>query len=124
MTPAQKHGPIPLQKCKVGGQFLINLFNEKEKEEELKNPLALNVNTTSSESMTQSVFFDYCLHFVQSLPDHQGKGKFPCILILDGHVSSWNVAALRFLIMNNVYPFSLASHTTIWSQPNDNGPIK
>ena len=27
-------------------------------------------------------------------------------------------------MLNNVYPFYLASHTSIWSQPNDNGTIK
>ena len=79
----------------------------------MRNPLAIDVNTTSNGSM-----------IVRSLPPDQGKDGLPCILILDGHVSRWNLAALQFLILNNVYPFFLASHTTIWSQPNDNGPIK
>jgi len=60
---------------------------------------------------------------VSALPSSQGKGGNPVILFLDGHSSRWNVAALRYLMLNNVYPFFLASHTTIWSQPNDNGTI-
>jgi len=43
---------------------------------------------------------------------------------MDGHVSRWNIAALRYLMLNSVYPFFLPSHTSIWSQPNDNGTIK
>ena len=74
--------------------------------------------------MTQAIFFDYCNHFVDSLPPDQGKDGLPCILFLDGHASRWNIASIRYLMLNNVYPFYLASHTSIWSQPNDNGTIK
>jgi len=82
------------------------------------------VSTSSKGSMTQVLFYQFCEHFVESLPSHQGKKGSPVILFLDGHASRWNVAALRYLMLNNVFPFFLASHTTIWSQPNDNGTIK
>jgi len=124
LTPSDKHGPIPPKKAKVPVKFYDGLFNENEVEENKRNPLAIKVNTTSTGSMTQAVFFDYCEHFVQSLPSEQGKDALPCILFLDGHASRWSVASLRYLMLNNVYPFFLASHTTIWSQPNDNGTIK
>jgi len=41
----------------------------------------------------------------------------PVILFLDGHGSHWNRNALKFLMDNKVFPFFLASHTSIWSQP-------
>ena len=103
---------------------MINLIDKKENTEEKRNPLGVKVQTSAKGSMTQVLFYDYCQHFVHSLPANQGKNKLPVILFLDGHVSCWNLAALRFLILNNVYPFFLASHTSIWSQPNDNGIIK
>ena len=70
------------------------------------------------------MFYDYCCHFVDSLPSTQGKNGEPVILFMDGHVSRWNIAALCYLMLNSVYPFFLPSHTSIWSQPNDNGTIK
>jgi len=62
----------------------------------------------------------YVNHFVLNLqPDHG-----PVILFLDGHGSRWNKHALLYLMRNNVFPFILASHTSIWSQPNDAGVNK
>jgi len=78
------------------------------------------VETTGSGSMTQEVFMVYANHFVSNLqPDHG-----PVILFLDGHGSRWNKHALLYLMRNNVFPFILASHTSIWSQPNDAGVNK
>jgi len=70
--------------------------------------------------MTQEVFYYYAQHFVRSLPENHG----PAILFLDGHASRWSVPALRYLLKNHVYAFFLASHTSIWSQPNDGGVNK
>ena len=122
LSPYEKHGPRPPEIRKVSDRFKINLIDE-ENGIIKKNPLGIKVNTSSKGSMTQELFYNYCKHFVESLPLTQGK-KNPVILFLDGHVSRWNLAALRYLVLNNVYPFFLASHTTIWSQPNNNGPIK
>jgi len=69
--------------------------------------------------MTQEVFYAYAQHFVESLPDDHGTN----ILFLDGHASHWSVPALCFLMKNQVFPF-FASHTSIWSQPNDGGVNK
>jgi len=124
LTAFQKHGPIPPNKPKVSDKFFENLINLKEKEENKRNPLGVSINVTSSGSMTQEIFFDFCRHFVKCLPTDQGKHGSAVILFLDGHASRWNVAALRFLILNRVFPFFLASHTSVWSQPNDNGTIK
>ena len=120
----EKHGPHPPREHHVPDRFMINLLDLKGEEEMKKNILGISIATTTNGSMTQAIFFSFCKHFVSSLPSSQGKGGNPVILFLDGHSSRWNVAALRYLILNNVYPFFLASHTTIWSQPNDNGTIK
>jgi len=77
----------------------------------------ITVETMRSGSMTQEVFMVYAKHFVATLPlNHR-----PVILFLDSHGSQWNKYALNFLLDNKVFPFFLASHTSIWSQPNDAG---
>jgi len=63
----------------------------------------------------QEVFYTFAQHFVSSLPADHGS----VILFLDGHASRWSVPALFYLMKNKVFPFILASHTSIWSQPND-----
>jgi len=82
-----------------------------------KNPMGTTVVSTSGGSMTQSTFYNYAEHFVANIStDHE-----PLILFLDGHASRWSISALRLLLNNNVFPFFLPSHTSIWSQPNDCG---
>ena len=70
--------------------------------------------------MTQEMFFLFAEHFISSLPENSG----PVILLLDGHGSRWSVPALQLLMSHNVYPFFIASHTSIWAQPNDAGVNK
>jgi hypothetical protein len=71
----------------------------------------IDVFTTTSGSMTQEIFYNYAKHFVANLPpDHE-----PEILFLDGHASRWSKAALLYLIENKVWPFFIASHTSIWA---------
>lgn len=48
-------------------------------------------------------------------------GGEPVFLFLDGHASRWTLAGFAKLRKNNVYVICVPSHTTIWSQPNDNG---
>ena len=68
-----------------------------------------------SGSMMQEVFYLYAQHFIKSLP----VASVPTILLLDGHASRWTVQqALRLLMENKVYSFFIASHTSIWAQPN------
>ena len=119
-----KQGPKPPISPKVPDKFCEGLFVENEEEEKKKNSLAIKINSSSSGSMTQVIFFYYCKHFVASFPPEQGKDELPSILFLDGHLSCWNIAALRYLMINSVYPFFSGSHTSIWSQPNNNGTIK
>lgn len=78
------------------------------------------VASTHSGSMTQEIFYHFVNHFLAARP----PGSPPAILLLDGHGSRWSVHALRKLIENNVYPFIIASHTSIWAQPNDAGVNK
>lgn len=81
------------------------------------NSLGIKVATTHSGSMTQEVFYKFAEHFVNSLPENHG----PVLLLLDGHGSRWSLQALQLLLSNQVYVFVIASHTSIWAQPNDCG---
>ena len=65
---------------------------------------------------------DFEIHFVKNLPESQGKVKLPFILLLDGHASRWNAESLLYFMSNVVYPFILVLHTSILSQPKNNGP--
>ena len=85
------------------------------------NPNRFTVRSTKSGSMTQEIFLDWCIHFVKHLPKGQGQGGTAHLLFLDGHASRWNLQGLQYLMGNNVFPFFLPSHTSIWTQPNDNG---
>ena len=78
------------------------------------------VRTAENGSTTQRTFYDFCMHFVKNLPKGQGKHGKPVILFLDDHSSRWYVSSLLYLMSNNVFPFLLPSHTSIWTQPNDN----
>ena len=88
------------------------------------NPLGIDVRTTKNGSMERGRFLDYSNHFSSQLPSDQGKNQQPAFLFLDGHNSRWDIAALANMINNNTFTFYLASHTSIWSQPNDAGPNK
>ena len=86
-----------------------------------KNPWGFMVRTSAAGSMTQRTFYDYCMHFVANIPKSQGKHGEAVFLFMDGHASRWDVSSLLYLLTNNVFPFFLPSHTSIWTQPNDNG---
>jgi hypothetical protein len=55
------------------------------------------------------------------MPPGYGKGGKACMLALDGHTSRWCSEAMRLFKEANVYVWCLASHTSIWTQPNDLG---
>lgn len=75
---------------------------------------------TENGSMQRSVFEWWSRRFVAYLRERGEAG--PVILYFDGHTSRWNLTALQFLVASAVYPICLPSHTSAWSQPNDNGP--
>jgi len=101
-------------------RFKKGLFESEKRNGESgtsKNPMGTTVVSTLGGSMTQSTFYNYAEHFVANIStDHE-----PLTLFLDGHASRWSISALRLLLNNNVFPFFLPSHTSIWSQPNDCG---
>ena len=117
----------------VSGMYMENLFppdadltgitDERMKSAKI-NPLGIDVRTTKNGSMERGRFLDYSNHFSSQLPSDQGKNQQPAFLLLDGHNSRWDIAALANMINNNTFTFYLASHTSIWSQPNDAGPNK
>ena len=81
----------------------------------------VGVARTKNGSMERFLFVKYAHHFVKHLPAGYGKnGKAVC-LTLDGHTSRWCPVALRYLKDNNVFVWCLASHTSMWTQPNDMG---
>lgn len=86
------------------------------------NPTGIGVFVTKSGSMTKERFPAFCRHFITNLPDGQGKGGEPVILVFDGHASRWSLDGLKLLLENNIYCLCLPGHTSIWAQPNDGGP--
>ena len=69
------------------------------------NPYGFYVRATNNGSMTQDIFYDYCVMFVDNLEKCQGKDRKPHIILFDGHASQWNLEALEHLMSHNVYPF-------------------
>ena len=67
------------------------------------NPTGIQVFVTKSGSMTKERFPAFCQHFINNLPEGQGKGGLPVILVFDGHASRWNFTALKLLLDNNVH---------------------
>ena len=86
------------------------------------NTTGISVFVTKSGSMTKDRFPAFCHHFVQHLPEGQGKGGEPVVLVFDGHASRWNYSGLQYLMKNNVFCLCLPGHTSVWAQPNDGGP--
>jgi hypothetical protein len=83
-------------------------------------------------SMQKYLFMQSMKNFIENLPKNQGKGQYeddngvikekePVILFLDGHSSRWCLPALKYLQENGVHLFFFPSHTSIITQPNDNG---
>jgi hypothetical protein len=118
---------------KIGSAYLSGLGSDiKEeiqhpKEAYEHNPFGFGVATSPNGSMTRELMLDWAVHFVKNLPDgsdgepKQGKGGEAVILTLDGHISRWNMHALIYMLDNNVLPFFMPSHTSMWGQVNDNG---
>ena len=63
--------------------------------------------------MNQITLFDYCIHFVENLPDHQGKDGKPVILFLDSNSSRRDVSSLLYLVQNNALPLSPIPHINL-----------
>ena len=78
------------------------------------------VLATANGSMKQSTMLPYAQHFVKNLPKDRDTSE-GVLLLMDGHSSRWDLASLKYFFDNNVYLFFFPSHTSIWSQPNDNG---
>ena len=78
------------------------------------------VDVSTNGSMTKELFPKYAEHLAKHLPD-DGLGY---IVFFDGHSSRWDPAALQMLLKRGIACFCLPSHTSIWSQPADNGTMK
>ena len=105
------------RKAQRNGEKPTNNHVSQRFEKGLCNLHGIKVASTHSGSMTQEIFLIFAQHMVDSLP----KEHDPIILLLDGHGSRWSVQGLKLLITNNIFPFFIASHTSIWAQPNDCG---
>ena len=65
-------------------------------------------------------FERFCKHFI----NHARKGmddNTKTFLYLDGHNSRWTYSGLTYLADNNAIVICLPSHTSVITQPNDNG---
>ena len=102
-------------------KYLMGVYTEGA-DGSLENPTKIRVAVSKSGSMTKELFPSFCRHFVDHLPEGQGKGGEPVILIFDGHASRWSYEGLKLLLDNNVYCLCLPGHTSVWAQPNDGGP--
>ena len=78
------------------------------------------VDVSTNGSMTKELFAKYAEHLAKHLKD-DGLGY---IVFFDGHASRWDPAALQMLLKRGIACFCLPSHTSIWSQPADNGTMR
>jgi len=71
--------------------------------------------------MTKEMFFEYSTHFIEYIRIKRKDNYFtpdePILLILDGHISRANVAALVVLRNENIHVLTLPSHLTHILQP-------
>ena len=106
-------------------QYLLGLADPSPTPREAhdRNPHGIMVRTTKEGSMTEETMLDYAMHFVKYLPSEPSQ-RGPVLLFLDGHASRWSVPALQYLFNHQVHVFFLPSHTSMWSQPNDNAVNK
>jgi len=64
------------------------------------------------------VFRDWCQHFLDNLPPNQ---VYPVFLFLDGHKSRMTIEGLTLLAARLVFVIVFNSHSSSWTQMNDNG---
>jgi hypothetical protein len=115
-SPSTKTGTPKLSRKYLDG------ICERDSEGERTNPTGIGVFVTKSGSMTKDRFPAFCRHFVENLPDGQGKGGDPVVLVFDGHASRWSYTGISYLLEHNVFCLCLPGHASIWAQPNDCGP--
>ena len=101
------------------------------------NELGIKIYGTKSGSMTKECFKPFTEHIIYHTYLSEGytethareiaEGKkevdykFRMILTIDGHSSRWNLDAVRQLMQHGIFCFYLPSHTSTWTQANDNG---
>ena len=86
--------------------------------EELPDDYAMHV--TKKGSQDKAGFEKWAKHFVNTARRGMGD-EVKTILFLDGHNSRWTYEGLSHLHRNNAIVICLPSHTSIITQPNDNG---
>ena len=86
----------------LGPEEWVGIYEEddngkilKNQDGSYKNPTRIGVEVTKNGSMTLELFPLWCQHFVDNLPEGQGKGGKPVILVLDGHASHFSYVGLR-----------------------------
>ncbi len=90
-------------------------------------PLDWGIHHSPGGSQDAVGFDKFCRLFVKNINHtrrHQlgtQSGRELVFLFFDGHDSRWTYSGLSFLAANDVTAFCLPSHTTILTQPNDNG---
>jgi hypothetical protein len=115
--------PYKVSSGHLTGLVLMEECATIEEAYEKNNDFGFLVLSTPNGSMKQDTMLPFAKHFVANLSKHRDPLE-GIILLMDGHSSRWDLPALHYFYKNNVFPFFLPSHTSIWSQPNDNGPNK
>jgi hypothetical protein len=79
-----------------------------------------SVHLSANGSQDKIGFERWCCCFVESVRKAK-PDNIKTFLFLDGHNSRWTYSGLTHLADNNVVVICLPSHTSIITQPNDNG---
>ena len=83
-------------------------------------PEGFCIHLSPNGSQYKAGFERFCKHFI----NHARKGmdgNTKTTLYLDGHNSRWTYSGLVYLADGNVIVIRLPSHTSVTTQPNDNG---
>ena len=111
--------------------------NQSEREAYETNEYGIKVLGTKNGSMTKKSFVSLARHIIYHTFVNEGYTKedaneiamgrkqvpykFRMLLTIDGHSSRWNLEAIRMLMAVGIFFFYLPSHTSTWTQANDNG---
>ena len=124
-TTTTQQEPSELDDFYLNPGFIVGLIDPSMGEKdfcERQNPCGFAGRGEKNGSITQERYFNYCIHFVNHLPQGFGKGRTPMVLFFDGNSSCWNLPAFCYLTNNNIYLYFLSSHTSVWTQSNGNVP--
>ena len=84
----------------------------------LNLPQGWSVTSSQSGYVNATAWRLFADQFVSASGASEANQQF---LYIDGYEAHWDEAALKFLLENHVHVMFLRSHSSITTQPNDNG---